>query len=589
MRGCFYWPGPISALACDEIDAMKFLGTLFASFQTERELRRNTMALVKLFVFLTIVILVFSVAFHVLMLQVEGEQHSWFTGVYWTLTVMSTLGFGDITFESDAGKVFSMVVLMTGMILLLIVLPFAFIRSFYAPWLEAQLKLRAPRAVPEGTKGHVILTKADSIAAGLGPRLTAAQVPYFILEPDPTRAAHMHSDGVSVICGPIDGSGAYAGLRAPQALLVVANHDDIVNTNITMSVREVAPHVPIAALVENLDSVDILELAGADHVLTLKQQLGRQLASRVNPGHVEAHVLGQFKDLLIAEFPVRGTPLVGKTLGESGLRETAGVNVVGVWDRARMTPANSRTLLTVRSVAVIVGTRQQIDDLNSYLYRFDPNPNPVLVIGGGKVGRAAAMALKARGAQVHMIERKPELADRIGDKPDKLFIGDANSRALMEEAGLMKAPAVLLTTSTDDINIYLTVYVRRLRPDVLIVSRLTHEKNVEAIQRAGADLAISYSTLGVETILSLIQERESVVFGEGVELLDVAVPRSLIGQTLGESRIWDRTELKLIAIQEPNRLITNPTASTRFIANSELVMIGDHEKLKRFNKVFGPC
>ena len=43
----------------------------------------------------------YSVAFHWLM-AAEGQQHSWLTGFYWTLTVMSTLGFGDITFTSDS-------------------------------------------------------------------------------------------------------------------------------------------------------------------------------------------------------------------------------------------------------------------------------------------------------------------------------------------------------------------------------------------------------------------------------------------------------------------------------------------------------
>ena len=42
----------------------------------------------------------------------EGQAHSWLTGLYWTLTVMSTLGFGDITFHSDLGRAFSIVVLM---------------------------------------------------------------------------------------------------------------------------------------------------------------------------------------------------------------------------------------------------------------------------------------------------------------------------------------------------------------------------------------------------------------------------------------------------------------------------------------------
>lgn len=38
-----------------------------------------------------------SVLFHVIMVH-EGQDHSWLTGFYRTLTVVSTLGFADITF-----------------------------------------------------------------------------------------------------------------------------------------------------------------------------------------------------------------------------------------------------------------------------------------------------------------------------------------------------------------------------------------------------------------------------------------------------------------------------------------------------------
>jgi len=58
------------------------------------------------------------------------------TGVYWTLVDMTTLGFGDITSTSDMGRLFSIVVLLSGVVFLLVMLPFLFIRLFYAPWLE---------------------------------------------------------------------------------------------------------------------------------------------------------------------------------------------------------------------------------------------------------------------------------------------------------------------------------------------------------------------------------------------------------------------------------------------------------------------
>ena len=111
----------------------------------------------------------------------EGQEHSWLTGVYWTLTVMSTLGFGDITFTSDAGRAFSIVVLLSGMVFLLILLPFTFIEFFYAPWMKAQAEARAPRELPESTSGHVILTNLDPVSNALMQKLTHYGYPYALL------------------------------------------------------------------------------------------------------------------------------------------------------------------------------------------------------------------------------------------------------------------------------------------------------------------------------------------------------------------------------------------------------------------------
>jgi len=94
--------------------------------------RRNLRVLVRFFLVLVVMITVYSVVFHMLMLR-EGQEYTWITGFYWTLTVMSTLGFGDITFHTDIGRIFSIVVLLSGTTFLLVLLPFTFIEFFYQP------------------------------------------------------------------------------------------------------------------------------------------------------------------------------------------------------------------------------------------------------------------------------------------------------------------------------------------------------------------------------------------------------------------------------------------------------------------------
>lgn len=564
---------------------MKLLGTQLAVLLSERQLRRNMIALLQYVAFLGAMIALFSVAFHFIMAY-EGRRFSWVTGVYWTLTVMSTLGFGDITFTSDIGKLFSIIVLISGLVFLLILLPFVFISYFYAPWLDARMRLRAPRQAPEGTRDHVIITSYDTIAPGLIDRLRIQGIPYFLIEPDPAVAARMHGDGLSVVIGEVDSRATYEALRAADARLVVANCADMVNTNITLTVREVAPRIPIAAIVDTDDSIDILELSGATHVLPLKRRLGEQLANRINASHARTHVIGSFHDLKIAEFPVQNTPLAGRAISDLKIREAIGINIIAVWERGRLLPARPDLRLSEHSVVVVAGTDEQIQALDYFLVIYAPNYSPVVIIGGGKVGCAVAQTLRRQEIPVHIVEHDAVLAERLREISDRLVLGEAADREVLMQAGLMDAPSVVLTTNADDTNIYLTVYCRRLNPHLRIVSRITHERNMEAIHRAGADFVLSYASLGVEALMAILQGRSLIMLGEGVDLFDIPVPPSLHGKTLAESEIGGRTGLNVIAIQQGGALITNPASSTTLLPDSRLIAVGSPQQRRVFDEQF---
>ena len=94
-----------------------------------------------------------------------------------------------------------------------------------------------------------------------------------------------------------------------------------------------------------------------------------------------------------------------------------------------------------------------------------------------------------------------------------MYPGDASDRELIERAGIRRVASVLLTTNDDAMNIYLAVYCRRLNPDMRIVSRITHERNIAAVIRAGADLVLSYASLGAEAITAVLKQRELVMLG----------------------------------------------------------------------------
>lgn len=211
---------------------------------------------------------------------------------------------------------------------------------------------------------------------------------------------------------------------------------------------------------------------------------------------------------------------------------------------------------------------------------------PVVLIGAGKVGQAAAAMLGRKGIAVRAVDRSQPALDTMRDSGATLVPGDAADRRVLERAGIHEASSVLLTTNDDAMNIYLAVYCRRLNPALRIVSRITHERNVEAIHRAGADFVLSYTTLGVEAVMSLLRGYQLVVLGEGVELFSIQVPAPLQGMRLADSGIGSATGMSVVALERGAELATQLTADTVLAPGSTLLMLGSLEQRKKFAELF---
>lgn len=565
---------------------MKFSTSQMMVFFQERRTQRNVRALMRFILVLTALIVVYSILFHGIM-EREGQHHSWMTGFYWTLTVMSTLGFGDITFESDLGRFFSMLVLATGIVFLLVLLPFTIIQFFYAPWVDAVEAARTPRKVAEETSGHVILIQYDAVTEELIGKLEQSGIGYVLIVPDFEEASNLHDMGIRVVYGPLDHVSTYTAARAESAALIAATSDDVTNTNVAFMARQVAPEVPIVAISTNKTTTTILKHAGATGVFQLGELMGRALARGMVGGDAITHVIGNIDHLLIAEANAHKTPLVGKTLAENRLADL-GVNVIGLWDRGEFKPAMADTVVTEYSILMMAGTKEQLLRYDEDFVIYNISVNPVLIIGWGKVGAAAGAALSRRGVDWKAVELDPEKARRAGEFRDRIILGDATDPEVLAQAGLMDAPAVLITTHDDSINIYLTIYCRSVRADAQLISRSTLKQNIETLHKAGADFVHSYASMGSTSIFNQLTGDRIATVAEGLEMFRRPVPGSLDGKTLIECGIRDRTGCTIIAIRDPeDGLIATPPATTVLKVGQELVLAGGTEAESLFIEAFG--
>jgi len=559
---------------------MKFIPPQIIYFVQSKTTKRNFKLLFRFLLVLTFMVVTYSVLFHFVMLF-ENREFSWLTGFYWTLTVMSTLGFGDITFASDLGKAFTLAVLISGIVFLLVMLPFTFIQFFYAPWLEAQSRARAPRELPENTSNHVILTNFDPITINLVEKLDQYNYKYAIIATDLQRALELYDLNYKVVVGDPGDPETYKRLRIQNAALVVANNDDMMNTNIAFTIREISEKVPIITNADKDDSIDILQLAGSTHVFQFTKMLGKSLARRTLGMSMGANIIGKFDQLLIAEAPAMRTPLEGKTLIESKLRETIGVTVVGIWERGRFEIPHPQTRINSTTVLLLAGSAEQLNKYDEIfcIYRIYLTANaPVLILGGGRVGHAAAEVLEEHQIDYRVVEKNPKFIENN----EKYIHGDAADINTLYKAGIREAPSVIITTHNDAMNIYLTIYCRRLQPNIQIISRANLDRNISKLHKAGADLVMSYASMGANTIINLLKPGEVLMFEEGLNIFRAPVHSSLVGKSLAENHLRRQTGCSVIAINTQGKLNINPDPSIPLGKNDEMVLIGTADAEKHF-------
>ena len=136
-------------------------------------------------------------------------------------------------------------------------------------------------------------------------------------------------------------------------------------------------------------------------------------------------------------------------------------------------------------------------------------------------------------------------------------------------------------------NVYLTLYCRRLRPDMQIISRSTLDRNVDTLHRAGADFVMSYASHGANAIYNLLRREDVLLLAEGLSALEMNIPPSLAGRTLSETAIRETTGCHVVAIETPEGIGRQSTAATPDChLAARIIVIGGADAEERFLERF---
>ncbi len=199
-----------------------------------------------------------------------------------------------------------------------------------------------------------------------------------------------------------------------------------------------------------------------------------------------------------------------------------------------------------------------------------------------------------------VVDPSKESIDKLASLGNFLYIlGDPSEDDILKKAGLDRARGILLSLPKDEANLYVTITVRSLNPDITIVAKAANVKAENKMKKAGVNYAVSPSFIGGMRMVSqmvrpgvasfldtMLYDREHILRFEEVPIK----PGSpLAGKTIAEARIGEKTGALLVAIMrgEARTYEFNPPGERKIQDDDVLIVVAGPEMMSAMERIVG--
>ncbi len=219
-----------------------------------------------------------------------------------------------------------------------------------------------------------------------------------------------------------------------------------------------------------------------------------------------------------------------------------------------------------------------------------------IVCGYGRTGRRIVQDLEKADRSFVIIESDEEKVEELSQGQLPYVSGDAREEDVLKAAGLDRARGVILTLPDDSANVFVTLTVREINPNVFIVARTDTHRNQSKLKTAGANKVVAPIEIGADRMAQVIirphvdrfmeQVLHTGALGLQMDEVRVAEGAPLAGRSLAESNFRQQFDAVVIALIDPrnDEVQFNPGAHARIQAGNVLVVLGDQTMIKRLRE-----
>lgn len=304
------------------------------------------------------------------------EGLSLLNALYMTIITITTVGLEVVKPLTPAGKVFTMVLSMSGVFILFTVVFSAIINAIETAASQNLQHLFWRRRMEKSIKnlkGHYIICGYGRMGQAIAGEFCARNVPFIVIENNPEQMPRLLAEQIPFVEGDASDEKTLlaAGVDRAKGLITVAP-TDADNTFIALSAKGINPRLFIVARSIKTEDEPKLRRAGADRVISPYILGGKRMAWAVlRPAVVDFldnALFSESLELEIAQVTVSDkAEFVNKAIRDSGIRDKSGVMVIAIKTRGGAYISNppADTKIHEGDTLIIVGNSRQLETLKS--------------------------------------------------------------------------------------------------------------------------------------------------------------------------------------------------------------------------------
>jgi len=304
----------------------------------------------------------------------NDKINSFIDAIYWSFITVSTIGYGDITPVTNAGRSATLILIISGYTVI----------AFFTSIVTSSISEKFDNIKQSNTLSNIKKLKNFILICGYGrtaqvlvDNLKDNDYNFLIIEKNQSKLNNISSSKIQTIIGDASNISLLKeiGLLKNIKKVIILTNDDTENLSIILSIRSLSKNTKILCRSNRIKLKDKLLLAGANELIEFND-----IASRIALGYLNApiafealdDILIDYKGALMNEIEIfENSYFIDKLLNKIDFNSFS-INFIGIIreqnrDDFIFNPNKDTTTIHKNDFLIVIGYKKTIDEFKTYI------------------------------------------------------------------------------------------------------------------------------------------------------------------------------------------------------------------------------